>query len=111
MGPSLLTGTSRSYASKGNNCRASSSTCMTLLPRLSFYPVAFWHAKMIMNSSIPEEMSDVVLQNSYTLHAPGCRGLNPLSPEVWGHLNGGVAVTPGSLFDRAYKKNCVICSL
>ena len=111
MGPSLLTRTSRSYASKSCACRSSSSDCTTLLPRGHFYPVAFNHAKMIMNSSISEELTDVVLQNAYTLHAPRCRGLNPLSPEVWGHLNGGVPVTPGCLFDRAYKRNCVICSL
>ena len=82
MGPRLLTKTLQSYKSKGvaSNCSIESSDCTTLLPRRNFYPVHWDHAGMILNTSISEEMSEMLLEEAYTLHAPRRRGLNPHAP-------------------------------
>ena len=86
MGPRLLTRALASVESKGMapSCPATSVDCTTLLPRGDFYPVRWQHAALILNTSISEEMSDMLLEDSYTLHAPRLCGSKSLFASRFG---------------------------
>ena len=71
--------------------------CLTVLKPDSFYPISWETAKVYFQKLMSEKKMNSWLKDSYVLHA-------------FNFAAGYLHPKPGSIFDRAYKKNCAICS-
>ena len=92
LGPRLLTKAVEQWQ------KACGTQCLTVLKPNSFYPVRWEAAKSIFQLPISEERMNGLLRDSYVLHAFNFAAKTQRA-------------SPGSIFHRVYRKNCVICSV